>query len=155
MGRPMGEDELQKVIALCSGALSPADPEVYARVVSRLDSKLVDLRSAIVTPEEIDLLVPNDPEAQLVLKEINARKSTGGLFLSVGDSFEEVIAGFSARLQRGNIGLIRHGPKANSTSAFLVQAGKLQSSHLPRLLLLFFGVVSALLFNQYGTFGVV
>lgn len=110
MGRRMSEDELQKVIALCGSALLPVDPEVYARVLSRLDSKLVDPRGAIMTPEEIDLLVPNDLEAQLVLKEINARKSTGGLFLTVGDSFEEVTAGFSARVHRGNIGLIRHGP---------------------------------------------
>jgi flavine halogenase len=152
VGRRMSEDELQKVIALCGSALLPVDPEVHARVLSRLDSKLVDPRGAIMTPEEIDLLVPNDLEAQLVLKEINARKSTGGLFLTVGDSFEEVTAGFSARVHRGNIGLIRHGPGANSTSAFSAKAGKV---HLLRLLLLFFGVVLALLFHQYGTFSIV
>ncbi|KIM79851.1 hypothetical protein PILCRDRAFT_547145 [Piloderma croceum F 1598] len=155
VGRRMSEDELQKLIALCGSALLPVDPEVYARVVSRLDTKLVDPRGAIVTPEEIDLLVPNDLEARLVLKEINARKSTGGLFLTISDSFEEVTAGFSARVHRGNIGLISHAPKANSTSGFSIQVGKARPSHLPHLLLLFFGVVLALLFHQYGTFGVV
>jgi hypothetical protein len=151
----MSEDELQKVIALCGDALLPVDPDVYARVVSRLDTRLVDPRGAIVTPEEIDLLIPNDLEAQLVLREINARKSTGSLFLTVGDSFEEVTAGFSARVHRGNIGLISHPPKANSTSAFSIQVGIARPSHLPRLLLLFFGVVLALVFHKYGTFGFV
>jgi hypothetical protein len=103
-----------------------------------------------VTPEEIDLLVPNDLEAQLVLlREINAHKSTGGLSLTVGYSLEEVTAGFSARVHRGNIGLISHAPKANSLS---IQVGKARPLHLPRLLLLFFGVALALLFHKYGTF---
>ena len=44
MGRRMSEDELQKVVALYGDVLLPVDPDVYARVVSRLDTRLVDPR---------------------------------------------------------------------------------------------------------------
>jgi flavine halogenase len=116
VGKRMSEDELQKVIAFCGGVFLPVDPEMHARVTPRLDSKLLDPRGPIVTPEEIDQLVPNDREAQLVLKEINARKGAGSAFASVGSFSDEVIAGFSARVKRGSIGLISHGPKGPSTS---------------------------------------
>ena len=71
MGKRMTEDELQKVLTFCGGLFLPVDPELRARVVPRLDRKLLDPKGPVVTDDEIDLLVPDDAEAQVVLKEIN------------------------------------------------------------------------------------
>ncbi|KAF8888772.1 hypothetical protein BD779DRAFT_1522469, partial [Infundibulicybe gibba] len=100
VGKRMSEDELQKTITFF-------DPELRAHVASRLDSKLLDPNGPIVTPEEIERLVPNDIEAQLVLKEINGRKGAGRAFSSIGSFSDEVAGGFSARVDRGNLGLIQ------------------------------------------------
>jgi len=156
VGRRMSEDELQKVIALCGGVFLPVGPDVHARVVPRLDNKLLDPQGPIVTPEEIEALVPDDIEAQLVLKEINARKGAGGVFLSVGSSFDEITEGFSARVIRGHIGLISHESKAMPTTPMpLRKFGKAKPFYLSRSLLLFVVVILALLFGKYSTFVVV
>jgi flavine halogenase len=119
VGKRMSEDELQKVIAFCGGVFLPVDPELHAHVAPRLDSKLLDPHGPVVTPEEIDLLVPDDLEAQLVLKEINGRKGVTSTFSTVGSFSDEVTVGFSARLTRGNVGLISHEPKAMPTAVLL------------------------------------
>ena len=104
----MTEDELQKTIQFCGGVFLPVDPELQARVAPRLDHRLLDPYGPVVTPEEIERLVPDDVEAQLVLKEINARKGAGRAFSSVGSFSDEVAGGFSARIDRGCLGLISH-----------------------------------------------
>ncbi|KAF8888751.1 hypothetical protein BD779DRAFT_1611209 [Infundibulicybe gibba] len=107
VGKRISEDELQKTITFCGGVFLPVDPELHARVAPRLDSKLLDPYGPVVTPEEIERLVPNDIEAQLVLKEINGRKGAGRAFSSIGSFSDEVAGGFSARVDRGSLGLIR------------------------------------------------
>ncbi|KAF8888754.1 hypothetical protein BD779DRAFT_1470042 [Infundibulicybe gibba] len=102
IGKRMSEDELQKTITFCGGVFLPVDPELRAHVASRLDSKLLDPNGPIVTPEEIEKLVPNDIEAQLVLKEINVWKGVGRT--SIGSFSAD---GFSARVDRGSLGLIQ------------------------------------------------
>lgn len=115
VGKRMSEDELQKAIAFCGGTFIPVDQEQRTRVASRLDHKLFDPQGPIATPEEMDQLVPDDREAQLVLKEINGHKSiVGNLFASVGGFSDEVVVGFSARVKRGSIGLTSHLPNAMS-----------------------------------------
>jgi hypothetical protein len=149
----MSEDELQKVIALCGGVFLPVGPDVHARVAPRLDNKLLDPHGPIVTPEEIEAMVPDDIEAQLVLKEINARKGAGGVFLSVESSFDEVTEGFSARVTRGHIGLISHESKATPTTPMpSAKFGKAKPFYLSRSLLLLVVVILALLFGKYSTF---
>ena len=79
---------------LLRGVFLLIDPELHARVASHLDNKLLDLNRPIVTPEEIELPVPDDIEAQLVLKEINVRKGAGSAFAAVRSFNDEVTAGY-------------------------------------------------------------
>jgi flavine halogenase len=115
VGKRRRQDELQNVIKFCGSVFLPTDQELHDRVGARLDSKLLDPQRPIVTPDEIDRLVPDDIEAQIVLKEINALKTSESAHASVGSFSDEISAGYSARVTRGNIGLISHAPIALST----------------------------------------
>jgi len=115
VGKRITEDELQKTIQFCGGVFLPIDPELQARVRPRLDSKLLDPLGPVVMPEEIERLVPDDIEAQMVLKEINARKGAGRAFSAVGSFSDEVAGGFSACVDRGRLGLITHTKNQHET----------------------------------------
>jgi hypothetical protein len=94
-------------------------------VTPQLDSKLLDPCGPVVIPEKIDLLVPDDLEAQLVLEEINGRKGViSAAFSSVGSFSDEDAAGFSAQLTRSNISQISHKPKATCCCTFRVDVAK-------------------------------
>jgi len=83
-----------KTISRCDsgGVFLLVDPELHARVAPRLDNKLLNPNGPIVTPEEIELLMLDNIEVQLVLKEI---KGTGSVFAAVGSFSDEVTVGYS------------------------------------------------------------
>lgn len=107
MGKHRRQDELANVIEFCSRILLPIDQALHDRVGARLDSKLLDPKGPFVPPDEIDRIVPGDVEAQIVLNEINGRKHPQGATSSIASFSNEIIEGYSARVTRGNIGLIR------------------------------------------------
>ena len=140
---------MKKVLEFCSGVFLSADPEVHESVAPRLDQKLLDPAGPIVSQEEIERLVPDDIEAQLVLKEINSRKSLATAFSSIGGFSDEITAGFAARVTRGNIGLIGP-PKAMTNPLSSKEMLKMENFSLYHLLLLLFAVIPAVLFYSYS-----
>jgi hypothetical protein len=149
VGKRRRQDELQNVIKFCGRIFLPVDQELHDRVGARLDSKLLDLHGPVVTPDEIDRLVPDDVEAQIVLKEINGHKTAKSTHASVGSFSDEITGGYSARVTRGNIGLISHTPMALSIPTPSKQMGKMGYLSFPRLLLLLFAIVPAVLLSTY------
>ena len=142
---------MRNVIEFCGSIFLHVDQERRDRVGARLDSKLLDLHGLIVTPDEIDRLVLDDPEAQIVLKEINALKTCKRTHASVGTFSDEISGGYSARVTRGNIGLISHTPMALST-LMPSKMKKVDYLSFPRLLFLLFAVVLVVLLRKYSMY---
>ena len=80
MGTGVSEDELQKVLTLCGSKFLPVDEDLHSHIDSQFDDKFLDQRGP-----------PGDE-----------------LMVSVESFRNEIIAGFTARVNRGNIGLISH-----------------------------------------------
>jgi len=71
VGKHLYTNELQKVITFCGGVFLLINPELHSCITPCLDNKLLNPNGPIITPEEIELLMSDNIEAQLVLKEIN------------------------------------------------------------------------------------
>jgi len=81
VGNGVSEDELQKVLALCGSKFLPVEQDLQAYTEPQLDNKSSDLSGP---PEDIELMV------------------------SVESFSNEITAGFTARVNKGSIGLISH-----------------------------------------------
>jgi flavine halogenase len=152
VGKRRKQDELDNVIKFCGTIFLPTDQALHDRVAARLDSKLLDTKGPIVTSDEIDRLVPDDVEAQLVLKEINGHKASQSASASVGSFSDEIVEGYSARVTRGNIGLISHTSNAMSSAIPLsaTQVGKKDYFSFSHLLFLLSVVVPLSLLRIYS-----
>jgi hypothetical protein len=81
VGNGVSEDEFQKVLALCGSKFLPVEQDLQAYTEPRLDNKSSDPSGP---PEDIELMV------------------------SVESFSNEITAGFTARVNKGSIGLISH-----------------------------------------------
>jgi len=124
VGKHRKQVELENVIKFYGNVFLPIDQVLHNCVVAQLDSKLLETKGPIMTPDEIDHLVPDDVKAQLVLKEINGHKDPLSMIASASSFSDKIIEGYSACITRGNIGLISHTSNAMLSGIPLVQVGK-------------------------------
>jgi hypothetical protein len=80
VGTGVSEDELQKVLTLCGSKFLPVDQGIHSHIDSQFDNKFLDQRGP-----------PGDE-----------------LMVSVESFKNEIIAGFTAQVNKGSIGLISH-----------------------------------------------
>lgn len=84
----------------------PGDPEIRESVGGRLGFDLLHANSPMMDFKAMEEIAgPDDVEALLVLKQVNARKPLVGLYGALDSLQGDIIGGYVARLTRGSIGL--------------------------------------------------
>ncbi|KAF5319373.1 hypothetical protein D9619_008613 [Psilocybe cf. subviscida] len=106
IGKKLTEDELQKTIEFCTNIFLPGDPEIRESVGGRIGFDLLSADQPVIGVNQMEKITgPDDEEALLVLKQVNARKPLVGLYGALDSIRGENIAGFIAQLELGSVGL--------------------------------------------------
>ena len=102
-------DSWNTAALLSDGAVDiflPGDPEIRESVGGRIGFDLLSANKPIIGVNQMEKITgPNDEEALLVLKQVNARKPLVGLYGALDSIRGENIAGFVAQLELGSVGL--------------------------------------------------
>ncbi|KAF5319249.1 hypothetical protein D9619_008329 [Psilocybe cf. subviscida] len=108
VGKKLTEDEVQKAIEYCTSIFLPGDPEIRESVGERIGFDHLSANTPILDVKAMEKIAgPDDLEALLVLKQVNARKPLVGLYSALASFQGDVIGGHVARLEHGCIGLAR------------------------------------------------
>lgn len=98
-------EELEETLDFAKNILAPTTPEICKDVAERLP-ELTAPDGPILRNSTIAEVVGDDEDAKNVIFEVNARKVVHVMY-GQGHFGSEILGGFYANLERGNLGLMR------------------------------------------------
>lgn len=110
VNKKVTEDEVTKTMDFIKNILFvPTTPELEAEVRQRIDPKFFeDSEANILLPTQVEAMFEEE-DVRHVLYVINSRKPIHKMFDTEKDFASESINGYTVRLVRGKLGMIRPG----------------------------------------------
>ncbi|TFK39897.1 putative halogenase [Crucibulum laeve] len=101
----LSERELEETLHFCKNILAPTTPQMHKEVAERLP-QLTAPDGPILDVDTVTEIAGKDEDTKHVLLEVNARKAIHVMY-GQGHFGSEIMAGFYANLEKGNLGLTR------------------------------------------------